>query len=409
MATEQSLIDELAAARNRPLANDPQLAAALQRLARWYSERRQPGRARVLVQELWTLQSQTQGELHESTIDSLSWLASLFASLGKLDRADQLLSDLAARCDNIASGSVNAVAAALNQFAELHYHRGQFDSALATCRRVLTLLGEGDAARASSPDPSAAPTRTSHPQLVRARNNLAALHVARGEYDQARRAFIRNLREARRRLAPGDPALIVQWMNLASVLRLSGQIQQSERLTARAVRKCQRAIGWYHPLVAQGLANLGAYRLQGGRAESAKALLRKALKIRRRLHPAGHTLVARTQRQLAEALLALGKHGAAERLLDRTVIAFEKQQPVDEIQLALTLCSLGFVYLTAGRHANAERMLNRAHEIQQRRLAPHDPQLVQTLNGLGCLNAARLNPDVARTFHQRALEMTEQS
>ena len=93
MSTEQSLIDELAAARNRPLANDPQLTVALQQLAQWYSERRQPGRARGLVQELWTLQKQLYGETHELTVLSLSWLASLFVALGKLDRADQLLSD----------------------------------------------------------------------------------------------------------------------------------------------------------------------------------------------------------------------------------------------------------------------------------------------------------------------------
>ena len=97
MTTEQRLLEELAAARNRTAANDPQLATALQHLAQWYSERRQPGRARVLIQELWTLQQQTHGETHELTIQSLSWLASLCVSLGKLDRADQLLSDFAAR------------------------------------------------------------------------------------------------------------------------------------------------------------------------------------------------------------------------------------------------------------------------------------------------------------------------
>ena len=319
MATEQRLLDELAAARNRSVANEPEQRAAIQCLARWYCAHRQPGRARPYVHELWMLSQKQLGATHELTVQHLSWLASILVSLGKVERAEQLLIGLAAQCHDVPAAAVGEVASALNQLVELHHRRGRMDVALTTCQRVIALLAHveqrGPAATRDvlatvstptrsvsevSPETSAASRIAAElSQLVRARNNLAALHVARGEFDLARRAFLRNLRLARKRLSPGDPALGVQLMNLAAVLRLGGRLKQSERLTIRAVRQTRPHVGWYHPLVAQGLSNLGAYRLQAGRFESAESLLRKATTIRRRLHPVGHVLIAKTQRQLA--------------------------------------------------------------------------------------------------------------
>ena len=278
MATEQGLLEELAAARNRSVASEPEQLAAIQRLARWYCAHRQPGRARPYVRELWSLSQKRLGAIHELTVQHLSWLASILVSLGKTERAEQLLIGLAAQCRDVPPTAVGDVAAALNQLVELHHRRGRLDVALTTCQRVIALLSQVDeqsqaaahailASETSSTEVAASRTALEVSQLVRARNNLAALHVARGEYDQARRAFIRNLRLARRRLSPGDPTLGVQLMNLAAVLRLDGRLRQSERLTIRAVRQTHSHVGWYHPLVAQGLSNLGAYRLQAGRFE----------------------------------------------------------------------------------------------------------------------------------------------
>ena len=399
MTTESQLITELAAARAQLPADDLRLVEPLRRLASFYCNQRQPNRARPLVQELWKLQQQAIGEVDRLTVNSLSWLVSILVSSGKIERAETLLVDFVERFWRDSRLAAEHRAAVMNQLVELYYQRSRLDDALAMCRRVQKMLTD-PAEQGANPDAA----RT---QLNRARNNLGALHVSRGEYREAQLCFVRNLRDARQRLTPGDPSYVAQLSNLAALLRLRGKIRQSERLTIRAIRQCQHAHGWYHPLVAQGLSNLGAYRLQGGRPLSAESLFRKALKIRLKLHPAGHTQTCRSRRQLAEAQLALGKHTSAERLLERTRATLEQQQPVDEIQLAQTLCSLGFVYLGAGRLANCERTLEQSLQMQERALGPQNSQLIQTLNGLGCLNAARANHQVARTYHRRALELSE--
>ena len=400
MTTETTLTTELATARRQFPPGDARLDEPLRRLAALHCDQRQPSRARPLVHELWTLRKQLHGESHRQTVDCLSWLASVLVSSGKVDRAESLLVDFAKRFWRDEQLPLEQRAAVMNQLVELHYQRSRLDDAVKICGRVLKLLEPIPAGAAAASD-------AVRVQLNRARNNLGALHVSRGEYREAQRAFVRNLRDSRQRLAPGDPAYVAQLSNLAALLRLRGRIAQSERLTIRAIRHCQRAHGWYHVLVAQGMSNLGAYRLQGGRPKSAESLFRKALRIRRRLHPVGHPQICRSRRQLAEALLALGKQTAAERLLDRTRATLLQQKPVDEIQLAQTLCSLGFVYLGAGRLANCERTLEESLQIQERILGPLNSQLIQTLNGLGCLNAARAHHDVARTHHRRALALAE--
>jgi tetratricopeptide (TPR) repeat protein len=398
MMTEQNLLAELCRIRERAQASDPRLIDPLRRLAAWYCEQRQPHRARPLVHELWTLHRLKSGETDPLTVNTASWLASILVSGGKPDRAEALLEQLVIRLRQDQALELGQRAAIWNQLVEIYYQRSKLTESLETCREVLALLGK----RSTRRDPGCVS------QWNRARNNLGALHVARGEYPEAQRVFVRNLRDARRRLPTGDLSLVAQLSNLATVMRLRGQIFRSERLTVSAIRQCQRATGWYHPLVAQGMSNLGAYRLQGGRPGSARSLFRKALKIRRRLHPAGHPQISRTLRQLAEAYLALGKHSAAERLLERTRIRLEQQAPLDEQQLAQTLCSLGFVYLGAGRLANCERTLDRALQLQERILGPENSQLIQTLNGLGCLNTARANHEAADAFHDRALKLAEQ-
>lgn len=400
MTTEQTLTNELIAARAEIPAGDLRLREPLRRLAAFYCDQRQPHRAGPLVRELWELHRKVSGEADRLTVNTMSWLASVMISSGKVDRAEKLLADFVTRFRKDSRLAPEERAAVMNQLVELYYQQSRFADAIRLCRRCLKLLKRSEVNETGRVE-----ARTA--QLKRARNNLGALYVSRGDYQQAERCFVRNLREARRNMAPGDPAYIAQLSNLAALLRLQGKIAQSESMTIRAIRQCQRAHGWNHPLVAQGLANLGAYRLQGGRPKSSEILFRKVLFIRSRLHPKGHPQVSRARRQLAEAQLALGKHAEAERLLERTRASLERQTPVDEIQLAQTLCSLGFVYLGAGRLANSERTLEQALQIQERCLGSENSQLIQTLNGLGCLNAARNNPAIAKIHHRRALALSE--
>ena len=172
----------------------------LRRLAVWHCDQRQPSRARSLVHELWTLRKQLHGESHRQTVDSLSWLASVLVSSGKVERAESLLVDFAKRFWRDERLPLEQRAAVMNQLVELYYHRSRLDDALMTCRRVLKLLEPVPAGAAAGPD-------AVRVQLNRARNNLGALHVSRGEYREAQRVFVRNLRDSRQRLAPAIPRM----------------------------------------------------------------------------------------------------------------------------------------------------------------------------------------------------------
>lgn len=397
MTNEKSLINALAALRVQVAPLDIRLADPLCRLAAHYSQQRQLNRATPLVEEQLRVYRQHRGETDLKTVESLTWLASLYSALGRSDSAEEVLTDFATRFGADAAVPPERRAAVLNQLVEHRYQRLRYDEGLVLCRQVLRLLA-----------PVRTTTVAARTQYHRAHNNLGALLVAVGDSAQALRVFRSNLRANARTLPAGHPSLVAQMLNLAALSRLRGGIVESERLTIRAIRQCQQVSGWSHPLVAQGLSNLGAYRLQGGRPASAEGLLRKALRIRRKLHPRGHLQICRALRQLAEAQLAVGRTSDAERLLESARGLLEQHHPTEELQRAQVLCSLGFVFLGAGRLANSERTLVQSLQIQERLLGPQNSQLIQTLNGLGCLNAARGNLVAAEHYHGRALDLAEQ-
>ncbi|MBM4075831.1 MAG: tetratricopeptide repeat protein, partial [Planctomycetes bacterium] len=277
--TEETLLNELNILRQNPGTSHEQRSAILSKLAHFYASRRQPNRSLPYLQELMTLNRELYGEFHENSVQPLSWLASTLVAIGRVDQAEQVLNDFASRCQAVKVSSIGAAAVALNHLVELYYHRGQFEAAKKICNRVITLFRER---QANPRQKKEGKDRLSHSDLqwIRARNNEAALFVAMGQFNKARRSLARNIRNASLQLSPNDPALVVQLMNLASLQRMAGKLVTSERLTIRAIRQCQQGSGWYHPLIAQGFANLATYRLQSGRCESARSLLRKSLKIR---------------------------------------------------------------------------------------------------------------------------------
>lgn len=403
MSTAFILREELRRCRETAGEDSLTLIEPLRRLARWHCDHRQPDRALPLIREMWTLHKQAFGSTDQRAINDLSWLASLLASSGKPDRAEALLVELVAQLRRDPSTPRHQRAAVWNQLVEVYYHQSKLTEAFQLGREVVALLSDLGQPR------QVCDTSACQFQLNRARNNLGALHVSRGEYLDAQRAFAKNLKFARNQ-NPNDLVVIAQLLsNLAVVARLRGFMGKSERLTIMAIRTCQRSAGKAHPLVAQGLSNLAIYRLQGGRPTSALSLFRKALRIRRLLHPDGHHQVSRSIQQLAEAHLALRNYAAAERLLERVRKRLEQQTPVDEPQLAKTLCRLGYVYLQNNQLGSSQRVFQQACRSQETALGPAHLQLIPTLNGLGKVDAARGQIESAQAYYRRSLAIAEQN
>src|SRR5262249_46474489 len=140
--TEQTAVAELKRLREVAPAGDPRLTESLRRLATWYSKNRQPQRARPLVQEICEFFKQTHGETAPLTVDAVGWLVSILVSLGKLERAEEMLTELVRRLRSDGTLALDRRAATWNQLVEVCYQRSKPQEALCLCREILVILGD---------------------------------------------------------------------------------------------------------------------------------------------------------------------------------------------------------------------------------------------------------------------------
>ncbi len=388
---ERDLLQELAQLRSQCPAGAAQLLSALQRLAKRYFEQHRYPEVRPLLNEALTIRIAVVGETHFAVADCLAQLASVETALHNDAAAIKLLRRAERIYESYGSERRTQLAVLLNQLAEALFADNCFAEAMEHCRRALELLGGN--------------IHTATPEMMRTRNNLAALHVARGEYVLAARLLKLNAQFMKIDGTVHDLAVSTTLNNLSEVFRLQGQLDEAWHQAVKALWARRRAVGRNHPLVAQSWSNLATIRFDAGRIAASESLFKRALAIRKthlQSHPALH---AATLRSLAEVVLAAGRTYEAESIYHQAADIYEKAFGPNDPQLALTLTFLGRLHITCGQHGSAQQVLSRAVEIQNHRGDVRDAAIALTFNTYGNLHAARNNFEQAETFYARALEI----
>jgi tetratricopeptide (TPR) repeat protein len=388
---EHEMLQELVQLRSQCPAGDPQLFPVLQRLAKRRFEQHRYAETRPLLDEALSIRIAAMGENHPAVADSLAQLASVETALHNDAKAIELLRRAQRIYEAYGSERQTQLAVVLNQLVEALFADNCFAEAMELCRRALELLGGN--------------IHATTPEMMRTRNNLAALHVARGEYYLAARLLKLNAQLLKGEGAVHDLAVSTTLNNLAEVFRLQGQFDEAWHQAVKALWARRRAVGRKHPLVAQSWSNLATIRFDAGRIAASESLFKRALAIRQahsESHPALH---AATLRSLAEVVLAAGRTYEAESIYHQAAGIYEKAFGPNSPQLALTLTFLGRLHIACGQHGSAQQVLARAVEIQERRGDVRDAAIALTFNTYGNLHAARNNFEQAETFYARALQI----
>ncbi len=281
-----------------------------------------------------------QAELYQT-------LGSVFQRLGKLDRADTLLTRALAGRRALSAPDDPEVARALVALGRLRTDQAQLEAAE-------RLLREGFAI-ASRRLPA------DHPTVVEASVALAEALQRRGAYAEA----IQRL-DAVIRLdtadAGGPPANLAGHLRaLADAHFYAGDYPASDSLNQRILAMSQARYGPRHPDVATTLASLGETQLMLGRYADAEQEFRQALDITRGWYGETHPEVAANLTRLGRAL------------------TYEKKIP------------------------EADRALGEALTIQERVYGPMHPQVAEALNELGNLAFAQDQNDLAEARFRRVL------
>ncbi len=389
--SEHEKLQALAQLRSQCPAGDPQLIPALQRLAKLYFEQHRYADVRRVLNESLEIRIAAFGESHFLIAESFAQLASVEAALHDHAAAIALLRRALKIAEAYRSERPMPLAVLLNQMVEVLFADNCFAEAMDHCKQAFDLLGGN--------------IHTVTPEMMRTRNNLAALHVARGEYYLAARLLKLNAQIMKGDGKAHDLAIATTLNNLSEVFRLQGQFEDAWRQAVKALWARRRAVGRKHPLVAQSWSNLATIRFDAGRYQAAESLFKRALAIRQahsQSHPALH---AATLRSLAEVAKAAGRSYEAETIYRQAAEIYEKAFGPNDPQLALTLTFLGRLHIDCGQHGSAQQVLARAVEIQNGRGDVRDAAAALTFNTYGNLHAARNNFEQAEAFYGRALNI----
>jgi len=281
--------------------------------------------------------------------------------------------------------------------AELYGTLGGLYQKLGRLDRADTLLTRALARRRAIRGPE-------HPEVAASLVALGLLRV-----DQARVAegekLIRDGLAMTRRLRPaGHPEIAAAEVALGRVLQARGAFDDAIRALDDAVR-LQSASGTMTRELAVTLNTLAVAHLYAGHFPTADSIYRRALATDRQLYGAGHPQVGTDIMDLASVHFERGMYADAEREYRQGVAIFEKWYGPDHPQTAGALMLLAQPLVKLKRYDEAIPLLQRALAIQERVYGKVHPRVAGTLNALGVAAAEQGDQLAAERYYTRTADI----
>jgi tetratricopeptide (TPR) repeat protein len=191
--------------------------------------------------------------------------------------------------------------------------------------------------------------------------NLACVHQAREEFQEAEAGYRRALDIAERSLRAGDPEFPGIWNNLCYLLVLMGRYDEGRPLCERSIAESKRLRGAAHPNVANNIHSLAELELRAGNLDRAENLLQEALGI------APDPVQPMIQLSLAQTFERAGRVADAETAY-RAVLSARVSDDLhgESKAAAVAMEALASFLRRAGRAEEAGRLETRARELRIR-------------------------------------------
>jgi CHAT domain-containing protein/Tfp pilus assembly protein PilF len=247
-----------------------------------------------------------------------------------------------------------------------------------------------------------------HPDYANSLNNLAGLYQAEGEYGKAEPLY-RQAREIYKQVLGEHHLLYAHSLNnLASLYQAQGEYPQAEPLYHQAVDIYKQLLGERHPHYANSLNNLATlYEAQGEYAQ-AEPLFHQALEIRKQVLGQRHPDYAESLNNLAALYWAEGHYARAEPLY-RQAREIQKQVLGERHpHYAISLSNLALLYQAQGEYAQAEPLLRQAQDIYKQALGERHPAYPDSLNNLAGLYRDQGAYAQAEPLYRQAVDIYQQ-
>ena len=211
---------------------------------------------------------------------------------------------------------------------------------------------------------------------LRAIHDMAAEHLAHGEYEEAADVFEEILRGQQERYGQDHYRVGTALHNLGIVYLKKGDYEKSIEICQRAVAVRKDSLVPNHPDVAVSLAQLGVAHLESQNYRKALAAFQDALHIRRNFLGPRHTKCSKILNNIGCALYSIEDFVAAKRAFDEALDIQRdalRSLPSTEgaesngmqsnnllLSMASTLCNIGSIRLRWGEFDRAAIALDEA-------------------------------------------------
>ena len=299
--------------------------------------------AHIQLSEALEIRRRLHGDQHSEVVASLHALAAVEKEQGNLDRAEELARRAVATASELVGEHHPDLAAPLNELVSILCYRSEYDAAEQPAEELLRLVDD---------------LPVSWDQRITAREHLARIRSAQGDYPEAVRLNREGVALRRKRYGESHPTLIPTLSNLGRNLRRSSHLDAAVRTYEEALSLQRTHFGEDDPILLNNLA--GVYYAQGKMAD-AESLYHQARQAQ--VDDAGpeHWLVYVFELRIARTRIYQGEPAAAESELRRLL---KRWQPLlgEHWRIAEGQGFLGESLSVQGRCFEAEPLLVKSFE-----------------------------------------------
>lgn len=233
---------------------------------------------------------------------------------------------------------------------------------------------------------------------------LGLLRIDQERLPEAERLVREGLAMTRRHVPAADPSLARATTALGRVLEERGSYDQAVPVLEEAVKLSSKE-GTANPDLAASLNELASVHFYAGRYTVADALFRRVLQMHRQLHGDRHPLVAEDLLNIGEVQQDLGYYGEAEKFERQALEINQSYYGGDHPQIAHNLTVLSRTLINQKRYDEAVEALEKALPIDEKAYGPVSRQVASALNELGNAAMKREQYDAAEPRFRRMVEI----
>ncbi|MEH2117838.1 tetratricopeptide repeat protein [Nostoc sp.] len=248
-----------------------------------------------------------------------------------------------------------------------------------------------------------------HLAVAASLNNLAELYRSTGRYGEAEPLYQQALSLTKRLLGADHPDVATSLNNLALLYESTGRYSEAEPLYQQALELYKRLPEDNHPDVATCLNNLALLYESTGRYSEAEPLYQQALALRKRLLGDNHPHVANSLDNIAGLYSSTKRYSEAEPQYQQALALKKRLLGDNHPDVATSLNNLGELYSSTKRYSEAEPLYQQALSLKKRLLRDNHPDVAIILNNLAALYGSTRRYSEAEFLYQQALAICEQT